>query len=268
MARLLIAPSTSPISSAPRGADGMGCRTNRNALGHRFGDPAQLAHGLGNDIAQHTGDDDDRFRDGHNTAEFLGHTHADGRGDGLRQQGNIILMVESEQNTQSEYRSHAGQHTGNNADQNGLDVAHQQGELLVQRNGQADGGRGEQVAQVLRTGVVALVVHVQQEQNDDGDDDGDKQRVADRRLGLFLNPQSELVAQNTNHYPEIGGGRQNIVHYFFFLSRRMTAWVARPETAMTKMVVTTVMTAMGSRTACKDGQLSSRPTQPEQRVPA
>ena len=54
-------------------------------------------------IADHTGHDNDRNRNRHDSAEFLRQSHADGCGDGLRKQCDILLMIQSHDNGQDQH---------------------------------------------------------------------------------------------------------------------------------------------------------------------
>ncbi|MCL0149127.1 hypothetical protein M2T53_28470, partial [Klebsiella pneumoniae] len=76
------------------GADGVGCGADTDAPGDGVGDVADLADRLGHEGTQDAGEDDDGTRQGRDAAQLSGDIHADGRGDGLRQEGGVLLPSE------------------------------------------------------------------------------------------------------------------------------------------------------------------------------
>ena len=94
MDRLLIAPSTSPISSAlavPSGARPSRCKHPGDGLG----DVEHAADRHSDDVAENAGDDDHGHGQRHVAAELFGYAHADGRRDGLGQERDVFLVREA-----------------------------------------------------------------------------------------------------------------------------------------------------------------------------
>ena len=57
------------------------------------------------------GEDDDGTRQGRDAAQLSGNVHADGRGDGLRQEGGVLLPGEAQREGQSQSAAQAHQRT-------------------------------------------------------------------------------------------------------------------------------------------------------------
>ena len=86
MDRLLIAPCTSPNSSAFVVPMACARSSYRKPDGNRVFDFKQFAHALRNDIAQHPCHNDDRYGNGFNTAQLAGHAYPDRSCDGFWKQ--------------------------------------------------------------------------------------------------------------------------------------------------------------------------------------
>ena len=160
----------------------MGGGANAHTLGDGVGDAEDLADELGKDVPQHTGDDDDHHRQGLDAPQLLRHADADGGGDGLGQKGHIHGVVQVEEDAHGQDHGQAGQHAGGDTQQDGLGVLLQQGELLVEGNGQADRGRGQQEADVPGPFHIGGVVDFKPYQEGHHQDDGHQQGVKEGKL--------------------------------------------------------------------------------------
>ena len=93
------------------GAYGMGRGADADALCDGVGDVEDLADHLGQQVARDAGEDDDGTRQGRDAAQLSGNVHADGRGDGLRQEGGVLLPGEAQREGQSQSAAEAHQRT-------------------------------------------------------------------------------------------------------------------------------------------------------------
>ena len=93
------------------GAHGMGRGADADALCDGVGDVEELADHLGQQVARDAGEDDDGTRQGCDAAQLSGDVHADGRGDGLRQEGGVLLPGEAQREGQSQSAAQAHQRT-------------------------------------------------------------------------------------------------------------------------------------------------------------
>ncbi len=70
-----------------------------------------FADGLGQQVACNARQDHDGTRQGCNAAKLSRHVHADGRGDGLGQEGGVLLPGEAQREGQSQSAAQAHQRT-------------------------------------------------------------------------------------------------------------------------------------------------------------
>ena len=70
-----------------------------------------LADHLGQQVARDAGEDDDGTRQGCDAAQLSGDVHADGRGDGLGQEGGVLLPGEAQREGQSQSAAQAHKRT-------------------------------------------------------------------------------------------------------------------------------------------------------------
>ena len=83
--------------------------------------------------------------------------HADGGGDALGQQRDVLAVVELQQQGQHQNAAQACQRARQNPHDDGKHIFAQQIPFFVQRHGQADRGGQQQVADRRRAGLIVLV---------------------------------------------------------------------------------------------------------------
>ena len=108
------------------GTYGMGRGADADALCDGVGDVEDLADHLGQQVARDAGEDDDGTRQGRDAAQLSGDIHADGRGDGLRQEGGVLLPSEVQCEGQSQSAAQAHQSTHGDARDDGGGILLQQ----------------------------------------------------------------------------------------------------------------------------------------------
>ena len=108
------------------GTYGMGRGADADALCDGVGDVEDLADHLGQQVARDAGEDDDGTRQGRDAAQLSGDIHADGRGDGLRQEGGVLLPSEVQREGQSQSAAQAHQSTHGDARDDGGGILLQQ----------------------------------------------------------------------------------------------------------------------------------------------
>ena len=215
------------------GADGY-------ALGDWLGDAEHAADGDGDDVAEDAGNDDHGDGQRHIAAELLRDAHADGGRDGLRQERDVLLMRKVEGEAQCQHAAQRGEHAREDTGENGPPAAAQQREFLIERDGEAHGRRREQVAEVLRPGVIHLVIDVRGDEHKDRDDDGEEQGIEERQTEAPLQHHAEPVGKQAERNAEKDGVFKKF-HAHTSLPRRRKNCVTRPETTMTSTVVITAM---------------------------
>ena len=215
------------------GADGY-------ALGDRLGDAEHAADGDGDDVAEDAGNDDHGNGQRHIAAELLRDAHADGGRDGLRQERDVLLMRKTEGEAQRQHAAQRGEHAREDTGENGPPAAAQQREFLIERDGEAHGRRREQVAEVLRPGVIHLVVDMRGDEHKDRDDDREEQGIEERQTEALLQYHAEPVGKQAERNAEKDGVFKKF-HAHTSLPRRRKYCVTRPETTMTSTVVITAM---------------------------
>ena len=194
-----------------------------HADGDRVLDAEQLEDSGRRDVAEETCHDDGRDGDGHHAAELFRKTHADGGGDGLRQQCDVLGVIKPERDAQNKHAAEARKHAGQNAADDGDRVLFEVHELFIQRDGKADGGGREHVleengarAVVCTVGVrlaiqVDVVIDAADEHEDDENHTGDEQRVQNGRLKALLNGAGEHIGDAGDEDAEKRGIRRNII---------------------------------------------------------
>ena len=125
--------------------------------------------------------------------QLLRHTDTDGSGDALRQEGNIIGMVEMEEDGEDEHGAKARQHARQDANHHGSIILLEQFYLLIQRNSQTDGGWSKQIADHIGTGRIGLVVYTRKEQHADHQHDSNEKGIHQRPPRLHLQQHTDAV---------------------------------------------------------------------------
>ena len=74
------------------GTDGMSRGSAHQPSCDRALDAEEFTHSDSNYISDNSGDNNDRNRNCYDTAQFLGYSHSDRCGDGLRKKGDIVRM--------------------------------------------------------------------------------------------------------------------------------------------------------------------------------
>ena len=166
----------------------MGRGADAHALGDGVGDVEHLADRLGQQVARDAGQDDDGTGQGRDAAQLSGDVHADGSGDGLGQQGHILLTGQAHGHGQSQRAAQTDQGAHRDARDDGSGVLLEQVPLFIQRDGQADGGGQQQIADRRGADFVIRVGDVQHTEQDDDEDAAQQQRVED---GLARHPVDE-----------------------------------------------------------------------------
>ena len=193
------------------GADGMGRGADAHALGNGVGDVEHLADRLGQQVARNAGQDDDGTGQGRDAAQLSGNVHADGGGDGLGQQGHILLTGQAHGHGQSQRAAQTDQGAHRDARDDGGGVLLEQVPLFIQRDGQADGGGQQQIADRRGADFVIRVGDVQHTEQDDDEDAAQQQRVED---GLARHPVDEGAQckgrQREQNAPRRGRGKKLI----------------------------------------------------------
>ena len=133
-----------------------------DAFGDGIFNTEQLANRLCENIAQYTGNDDGSHCDGHVAPQLFHHADAEGSGDGFGQHGHKGGPAEMKEAGKEQHRNHGDNDAGRNSQHYSPEILLQGIQLPVQGYGQADGGWGHQVTDVLRAVVIGCVINVQQ----------------------------------------------------------------------------------------------------------
>ncbi len=189
----------------------MGGGADAHALGDGVGDVEDLADRLGQQVARDAGEDDDGTGEGRDAAQLGGNVHADGRGDGLGQQGDVLLAGQVHGDGQRHGTAEADQRAHRDARDDGGGVLLEQVPLLIQRDGKADGGGQQQVADRGRADLVIGVGDLQHTEQDDDEDAAQQQRVEERLAGHFIDEGAQREGgQRQQHAPRGGRGKKLI----------------------------------------------------------
>ena len=157
IARLLMAPSTSPISMA------LAVPIAWEAV--PSASPFAIGSSMRNSLNTNSAMTFPRIPVTIMTATVIvGDAQADGGGDGFGEQRHILFVIKAEQLCQQENAHKAGQDAGGDAAGHGFYIILKQGELPVKRHGKAYGGRREQIADIARAFAVVAVFHMQKRQ--------------------------------------------------------------------------------------------------------
>ena len=84
--------------------------------------------------------------------------------------------------------------------------------LLIQRDGQANGGGGEQVAEVLGALIVDGIVDVAHRKEYNDEYNGNQNGIQHGQLPLFPQKRANSVSQQTDEDSKIGRGAQKLIH--------------------------------------------------------
>ena len=152
-------------------------------------------------------------------------------------------MVKAEGFAQKKYGGHAGQDAGEDAKENGFVILFQQLDLLVQRHGEANGGRRQEVIDILRPFVVGLVVHACELQESHHHQNRREERIEERKMEFQEQFRAQVKGDEAHEDAEVRRVVKKFVHApSFFVRHLMTNWVKCPDTTMTAMSATTVIT--------------------------
>ena len=191
------------------GADGMGGGADAHTLGDGVGDVEDLADRLGQQVARDAGEDDDGTGKGCDAAQLGGNIHADGCGDGFGQQGDVLLAGQVHGDGQRQGTAEADQRAHRDARDDGGGVLLEQVPLLIQRDGKADGGGQQQIADRGRADLVIGVGDLQHAEQDDDEDAAQQQRVEERLAGHFVDEGAQREGgQRQQHAPRGGPGEE------------------------------------------------------------
>lgn len=115
MERLLIAPSISPSSSALEVPMAWAevPRASPLAMGSWIRKSLNTSSAI--HIAQYTGDNDHCNGNGRNTMKLFGNAYTDRCGNGLWKKRHILFVIQSKGKCQNKNTSHAGDHSGHDA---------------------------------------------------------------------------------------------------------------------------------------------------------
>ena len=86
-------------------------------------------------------------------------------------------------------------------------------ELVIERNGQADGGGGQQVRQEGAAGLINGVGNVHQVQDGDDHRSGNENGVQNGPFPFFLAYRAEGVGNQSQAHGEKGTGREELMHF-------------------------------------------------------
>ena len=85
-------------------------------------------------------------------------------------------------------------------------------QLFIQWDRQTDGGGGQQIAQILCTGIVDVIVHIGNQKQDDGNENGNQQGIKEGTIPLLLQKTAETIGHQTDCDPNESGGFQKRCH--------------------------------------------------------
>ena len=173
-------------------------RSQSNALGNGVVNAEQLQHRFSQNIAHHAGDDNGNHRDGHIAAHLLGHAHANSGGDGFGQEGHILAVVKPEHQGKHQHQHHRGQHPGKHAGKNRHCILFQQLQLLIQRDGKAHRGRGQQEADIAGAGLIYFRRNPRHRQESHHQDNRHQQGIENANLPLFLAENAHFIGSKGN----------------------------------------------------------------------
>ena len=164
-----------------------------------------LADGLGQQVACNARQDHDGTRQGCNAAKLSRHVHADGRGNGFGQEGGVLLPGQAQRQRQGQCTAQADQRAHRDARNDGGGVLLEQIPLFIEGNGQADGGRQQQVVDRGSAGLVIRIRDVQHAEQDDNKDAAQQQRVKNGLARCPIDKSPQRKGGQREHYTP--GGR-------------------------------------------------------------
>ena len=95
-------------------------------------------------------------------------------------------MCQSKKKYQRKHTQKAGKHTRGNACKDGFPIFLKYRKLVIERNGQGNGCRGEQIAQVFSPFVVGVIINMKELQKSNGDENGDQKGIENAKSKAFL----------------------------------------------------------------------------------
>ena len=149
----------------------------RQPYRHGVMNAEKLAERFADHCADHARYHDDRDRDFLHAAEFFRNAHADSRGDRLRQQGYVYLVRYAERQRNEQDGQHGRHRARKNRNANRRRVLFQYAQLFIERNGKADRGRREQIAEQRSLFFIRLVIHAGYEQKGRDEEHRDDERI-------------------------------------------------------------------------------------------
>ena len=152
-------------------SDRMGAGPDCYSFGYGFLDSEQHQDAFSYHIADHTGDHDDNHGQGNIASKLFRHTHADSSGDRLREEGDIGLMVEPEEESQEQDAHKTRDDTRNDSGQDCLPMLLEKAELLVERYCQADCSRRKEVADLICPRGIGLIAESGDGKEEDNQND-------------------------------------------------------------------------------------------------
>ena len=114
-------------------------------------------------------------------------------------------MIKAEEQRQQQYAHQTGEDSGKDACRDGFQVPFQRLNLLIQRDGQADGGRRQQVADVFGTLIIDGIGHTGRQQKHNGENNGQQQGIEDGQFQPFFDVHSQEVASQRDKHAQVYG---------------------------------------------------------------
>ena len=213
----------------------MACCTDGYPLGDMVLDTEEPAYEGCRDGARDSRDRDGD--DGHrgDAADLCGNHGTHGDGDGLGQQGEHERAAQPEQLAEEYDAGDRGEAPYGDARQDGLPVALQLGNLLVERDRENDGGGGEEERDVVSADVVAFEAYSGREQEPHDEHVRDEDGVQDGVLPLLAHEDAYFEGDEREEDTEQGGVDEGS-HFLRRSCRRIRNCVEMPVMA----IVTTV----------------------------
>ena len=109
-------------------------------------------------------------------------------------------MIQTKQHSHRQYGNQTRQHTRNESCQYCTQIVAQQLQLLIQRNRQANCRRRQQIAQKMRTGLIALIINVKYRKKYDDDHNRYKKRIKNCQLPFLFQEHTDLISQYAHHH--------------------------------------------------------------------
>ena len=129
-------------------------------------------------------------------------------------EGGVLFPGEAHSQCQRQHAAKTDQRAHRDARDDGGGILLQQVPLFIQRDGEADGGRQQQVIHRRGTGLVVGVGDVQQAQKEDDKDAAQQQRIEDGLAGGLVDEGAQCEGgQRQQHAPRGGTGEKSVQQF-------------------------------------------------------